>query len=264
MKEEFGVTSAGIQNIQDNAGKITEVLFRFLTKLANADLNFDKDAIKSEIKTELVEELVTSGFKEEIIERLSTLWRNQADASTITASPNPQESQDSSEESDNSETETAQNDVRHLRFLPSSCGEIARYGVEGMEESGDYQIDPDGPLGSGEPIEVFCDLAAKSTIIRPKNVAVSNLENRLQDGLHMTVVDRLDFGNYNANIEQMRTLAKQSSFCKQEVDVSCTNAPFVYNDLSHVTWSYSDGKNQSMPQDNIFCKCGNFEKQMLL
>ena len=294
IKEEFR-TSARVQSTANNEDKITEVLFRFLTNLANTNYEFDKNGIKSEIKGELVEEFMTSDFKEqlvegimtsgfkeelgegimtcgfkeelvetimtpdlkeELIERLSIQWGNQTGMSTTTTLPtcNNQAASDSEQQGhENYETEIVQDEVRYNKFVPRSCYEITLYG---MGESGEYEIDPDGPEGEGKPLLVFCDLARKSAIIRPQNVTESRIENHSQGGFYVATVPRLDFGNYNAHLEQISSLAKQSSICKQELVFSCTAAP-LFHDLSLTTWLYKDDTNQSMLQDNISCKCGN-------
>ena len=147
--------------------------------------------------------------------------------------------------------EMNQDKVRYTQFLTGTCDELARVGID---ESGEYEIDPDGANSGEAPILVTCNFTTKSTIVRPDFARGEvKLENDFSNGPHYASVDI----SYDAPMGQIISLLdRTTSFCKQEIVFSCNLAPLFFNNLSFAWLRNRDGANQSVSYDNIRCKCG--------
>ena len=63
-------------------------------------------------------------------------------------------------ETNNRELIKTSDDVAIRDFLPRSCYEIKA--TNPSAQSGEYSIDPDGQIGSDQPIQVYCDMATRN------------------------------------------------------------------------------------------------------
>ena len=147
--------------------------------------------------------------------------------------------------------EMNQDKVRYTQFLTGTCDELAHVGID---ESGEYEIDPDGANSGEAPILVTCNFTTKSTKVRPDFARGEvKLENDFSNGPHYASVDI----SYDAPMGQIISLLdRTTSFCKQEIVFSCNLAPLFFNNLSFAWLRNRDGANQSVSYDNIRCKCG--------
>jgi len=62
-------------------------------------------------------------------------------------------------ETNNRELIKTSDDVAIRDFLPRSCYEIKA--TNPSAQSGEYSIDPDGQIGSDQPIQVYCDMTTR-------------------------------------------------------------------------------------------------------
>ena len=133
--------------------------------------------------------------------------------------------------------------------LAKTCDDLARCG---LTESGEYELDPDGPMYGEEPIRVFCNFTTNATVIIPDTNEIS-LQN-CKSGPGCASVDI----SYEANLNQIMSIIEHSSYCQQEMIFSCNTAPLVLDGESFSSWRYRNGMNQPFTQDNVQCECGNF------
>ena len=138
---------------------------------------------------------------------------------------------------------------KQLLQLAKTCDDLARCG---LNESGEYELDPDGPMFGEEPIRVFCDFTTNSTVIRPDSNEIS-LQN-CDSGSGCASVNV----SYGANIDQIMSIVDNSLNCQQEIVYSCNVAPLVLDDVSFASWKHRNGMDQPFTEDNVKCKCSNF------
>ena len=134
--------------------------------------------------------------------------------------------------------------------MAKTCDDLA---LCGLTESGEYELDPDGPMFGEDPIRVFCDFTTNSTVIRPANTNEISLQHcDSGSGCASTIV------SYEENMEQIMAIINNSFNCQQEIVYSCNVAPLVLDGVSFASWKYRDGMDQPFNQDNVKCKCSNF------
>lgn len=154
--------------------------------------------------------------------------------------------------------ESVQERLDHLEELSKihtlrSCHEYDEYGIN---TSGRYFIDPDGPLVGIEPFEVQCNFEDHSTEILHDH-----------DG-QTVVVDhctephdcfRLDLA-YPTKMEQMVALIDLSENCTQDITFNCFLAPLSVNGEAIGTWVNRNGGNESYftgsNSGTHMCECG--------
>ena len=137
---------------------------------------------------------------------------------------------------------------KQLLKLAKTCDDLARCG---LTESGEYELDPDGPMFGEEPIRVFCNFATNSTVIRPDSNEIK-LQN-CDSGPACASVNI----SYGGHIDQIISIVERSSVCQQEIVFSCNVAPLVLDGVSFASWRYRNGAIEDINDDNIKCKCGN-------
>ncbi len=59
-------------------------------------------------------------------------------------------------------------DVTSRDFLPRSCFEIKA--TNPSAQSGEYSIDPDGQIGGDSPIQVYCDMTTRNSLLSIYNL----------------------------------------------------------------------------------------------
>ena len=138
---------------------------------------------------------------------------------------------------------------KQLLKLAKTCDDLGRCG---LNESGEYELDPDGPMFGEEPIRVFCNFTTNSTVIRPD----SN-EIKLQNCDSGSACASVNI-SYGGHMDQISSIVDRSSFCQQEIVFSCNVAPLVLDGVSFASWRYRNGANEDITHDNIECKCSNF------
>ena len=238
FKEELG--EALKEEFEDNASKMADMLLGFLTKITNSNFVFnDIEEIKSEIKEELVEELSTS-LRDDLITDLSTKLVASDMATEVSSRVTQQANEDLIQE------------VEYLKQLSRSkmartCAELSRYG---FNESGEYEIDPDGPLMGHAPIVAFCNFTTNATEIRLKPADQIDLEY-CENGSGCSSISI----EYQASMQQIKSLMDLHSSCSQKIVFSCNFAPLQFNGVSYGWWSDREGNNQTFGKDPN-CECG--------
>ena len=137
--------------------------------------------------------------------------------------------------------------------MAKTCDDLARCG---LTESGEYELDPDGPMKGEEPIRVFCNFTTNSTVIMPDDTNEISLQN-CDSGTGCASINV----SYEANMKQIMSIIEHSSDCQQEIVFSCNIAPLVLDGVSYASWMYKNGDVQVVQEvtsENIECKCSNF------
>ena len=135
--------------------------------------------------------------------------------------------------------------------LAKTCHDLA---LCGLSESGEYELDPDGPMNGEEPIRVFCNFTTNSTVIMPDDTNEISLQN-CDSGAGCASINV----SYEATgIEQILSIIEHSNYCSQEIVFSCNVAPLVLDGVSFASWRYRNGISQAFTQDNVECKCSKF------
>jgi len=137
---------------------------------------------------------------------------------------------------------------KQLLKLAKTCDDLARCG---LTESGEYELDPDGPMYGDEPIRVFCNFTTNATVIIPDTNEI-NLQN-CESGSGCASVNV----SYEVNMNQIMSIVDSSTYCQQELIFSCNMSPLVLDGESFSTWKYRNGRNQSFTQDNAQCECND-------
>ena len=137
---------------------------------------------------------------------------------------------------------------KQLLKLAKSCDDLARCG---MNESGEYELDPDGPMMGKEPISVYCNFTTNSTVIKHNAANVVTLEH-CENGSGCASVNV----SYEAHMDQIISVIDHSSYCQQEIVFSCKIAPLVFDGTSFAFWRYRNNEtNEPITQGNANCKC---------
>ena len=212
--------------------------------VANRTCDVSNFVLDEQMKDELILRL-SDEFKEELLPEIKSTLKVELKAEFC--------NEDLVTEATSSiqNVQPVQDKVRYTQFLTGTCDELARVGID---ESGEYEIDPDGANSGEAPILVTCNFTTKSTIVRPDFARGEvKLENDFSNGPHYASVDI----SYDAPMGQIISLLdRTTSFCKQEIVFSCNLAPLFFNNLSFAWLRNRDGANQSVSYDNIRCKCG--------
>jgi len=79
--------------------------------------------------------------------------------------------------SDAAEKHSIKDDVTSRDFLPRSCYEIKA--TNPSAQSGEYSIDPDGQIGGDSPIQVYCDMTTRNSLL-----SIYNLNSFTYNFLH--------------------------------------------------------------------------------
>ena len=141
---------------------------------------------------------------------------------------------------------------KQLTKLAKSCDDILSVGIN---ESGEYQVDPDGATLGQEAISVYCDFQTNSTTISRNTGRVEMFNNGSE---HVTL--NIDYDN--ANVEQLVRIVEYSDRCQQEIVFSCyiTSSFFMKNGESFAKWNYRSGGNQPISYNHFGCNCGMYYK----
>ena len=148
--------------------------------------------------------------------------------------------------------------LQHLEELSKihtlrSCNEYDEYGIN---TSGTYFIDPDGPLVGIEPFEVHCNFDDHSTEI------LHDHDGQTVEIDHCTephVCFHLEL-KYPTKMEQMVSLIDLSDTCTQEITFNCFLAPLSVNGEAIGTWVNRNGGNETYftgsNHGTHICDCG--------
>ena len=195
--------------------------------------------LKSDIKDELTEEF-TNGWKDELVQDLS----NDLLAKEVISNVNVQANED------------VRKDVNYLKQiskikLARTCEELAKAGIT---ESGDYELDPDGPMTGELPIWVACDFTTNSTTIK------QDLKNAIEieicetgPGCSSVKVE------YESSMKQIETLKSLSLFCWQEIEFLCSFAPLNFNGVSLAWWADKNSNNYTIGEP-YNCQCDKIDE----
>jgi len=121
-----------------------------------------------------------------------------------------------------------------------SCSEYARYG---LETSGDYTIDPDGPLLGHQPFKVFCNFTSGSTEIYHDTEDTTTIEKCHDPGCYNKTITYVD-GDSGAEVplSQIVSLIELSEYCEQSFDYDCNLAPLRNQDIDFAFWEDRHGE----------------------
>ena len=148
--------------------------------------------------------------------------------------------------------------LQHLEELSKihtlrSCNEYDEYGIN---TSGTYFIDPDGPLVGIEPFQVHCNFDDHSTEI------LHDHDGQTVEIDHCTephVCFHLEL-KYPTKMEQMVSLIDLSDTCTQEITFNCFLAPLSVNGEAIGTWVNRNGGNETYftgsNHGTHICDCG--------
>ena len=137
--------------------------------------------------------------------------------------------------------------------LAKTCHDL---GLCGLNESGEYELDPDGPNFGEEPIRVFCNFTTNATVINLDNGSTNEMKLDNCDGSARCASVNV---SYEAtDIHQILSIIEHSNYCSQEIVFSCNVAPLVLDGVSFASWRYRNGISQAFTQDNVECKCSKF------
>ena len=148
--------------------------------------------------------------------------------------------------------------LEHLEELSKihtlrSCHEYDEYGIN---TSGKYFIDPDGPLIGIEPFEVYCNFEDHSTEI------LHDYDGKTVEIDHCTephVCFRLDL-TYPTKMEQIVSLIDLSENCTQSIRFNCFLAPLEVNGEAIGTWVNRNNGNETYftgaNSGTHICECG--------
>jgi hypothetical protein len=99
-----------------------------------------------------------------------------------------------------------------------TCDEIRAF--DPSVSSGIYRIDPDGPNLGDDPISVYCDMAAGSTIISHDSEEPTRVNCTGRGCFNKQI-------NYNVSMRQMVALSRRSRTCHQTFELQVLNVvPF--------------------------------------
>ncbi|CAG0904343.1 unnamed protein product [Darwinula stevensoni] len=141
-----------------------------------------------------------------------------------------------------------------LQIAPRTCQTFADLGVQ---RTGTYFVDPDGPLLGDPPIKVRCDMETDpvSTIVAHDSMEIG-----------MVIVPCADPGcfrrrvTYDATLKQMVALINQSHSCEQQITYDCISAALSTGDTQNAWWVDRHGQPQSYwhgsGSTNHTCRCG--------
>lgn len=120
-------------------------------------------------------------------------------------------------------------------LAPRTCSELGSYGVN---KSGVYFIDPDGPKNGSKPVELFCDFESDATEVgHDKDEQVFDIDHCATPGCF-----KINF-NYEAEASVMQELIEQSDYCEQLVTYECLMAPLAYGTSTFLaSWTDKNGK----------------------
>jgi len=124
-----------------------------------------------------------------------------------------------------------------------SCAEYARYG---LNDDGDFLIDPDGPLMGSEPFQVFCNFTAGTTEIYHDTEGTTEVDHCHDPGCYVKPITYID-GNMTKNekkevpLSQIVSLIQISESCQQSFTFDCTMAPFTKEDIDFSFWEDRNG-----------------------
>jgi hypothetical protein len=97
-----------------------------------------------------------------------------------------------------------------------TCYELAQSGVD---QSGTYQVDPDGHLVGEKPISVYCDMETGETEVVHNSEEMIKIDHCSTFGCFRHLVD------YQVPESQIQALIQLSETCTQEIDFGCFLAP---------------------------------------
>ena len=243
LKEELG--EALKEEFEDNASKMANLLMGFMTKITNFNFVSTEDIveIKSEIKQEVVEEL-TSTFSDDDDLPTDSVTDEASTTGNIQLNEDQQDNQDK---------------VRYFK-LAKTCQELA---YNEIDESGEYEVDPDGHMNGEGPIRVFCDFTTNSTVIRHNLGNEVSLENHYLSGPETASVEI----SYDAHMDQIVSLLNNpTSHCKQEILFSCNIAPLVIENHPLALFKYRNGANTrdiTCADSTTSCNCNSKSPERL-
>ena len=104
--------------------------------------------------------------------------------------------------------ETAQESQKIDKSMLKTCEEI--WAFDPSQPSGDYWIDPDGPLTGDDPITAYCDMTTGTTIISHDSQQLSVFDDCTGVGCYRQSIKYDD-----ATAKQLTALSRQSRACHQ-------------------------------------------------
>jgi len=118
-----------------------------------------------------------------------------------------------------------------------SCSEYAAYGIK---TSGEYMVDPDGPLSGVPPINVFCQFDGQggaTTEIHHNSenqLKISHCHDPACYSRNITYTSGVD--GEPIPLSQIEALISLSENCEQSFSYSCTLAPLRNGDVDYAYW----------------------------
>ena len=154
------------------------------------------------------------------------------------------------------------NELDYLKELSKlavvrTCDEMALYGID---KSGFYLVDPDGPLMGGKPITVYCEFidGLSSTKISHDSEEKTRIQHCDGPGCYSRNI------TYDNPMTQIISLIEHSDTCSQELKYECYFAPLQYQGVDLGYWLDKNGDKQiywtGANYGRHFCSC-HFEEE---
>jgi len=123
-----------------------------------------------------------------------------------------------------------------------TCSEYAKFG---LATSGNFLIDPDGPLMGHEPFMVFCNFTEGTTELYHNTESLTEVEHCHDPGCYNKTITYVDGAISNDVTEipmgQIVSLINLSASCTQSFAFDCTLAPFIVGDVMYHYWEDRNG-----------------------
>ena len=128
-------------------------------------------------------------------------------------------------------------EVSKLNVL-RTCEEMARFGVN---RSGFYFVDPDGPLIGQKPIKVYCEFVdgLVYTKISHNSEEKTTIEPCKGAGCYSRKI------SYDAPTEQIQSIVQLSYMCFQEIRYDCFLSPLQYEETNYGYWLDRNSEHQT-------------------
>ena len=118
-----------------------------------------------------------------------------------------------------------------------SCQDLLNHG---FDQDGVYLLDPDGRYQSEPSFKAICEFYVRSNEVLTKiprdfNEPINIFANNTYDVRYRI--------GYNASVDEIMRLIKNSGTCYQQISFGCYLMPLHFESVNHGYWKGNDGKN---------------------
>ena len=131
---------------------------------------------------------------------------------------------------------TLNKELDHLKEVTKvkafrSCEELRQ---QGLQNDGDYPVDPDGELVGEKPIQVSCEADTGTTVVGGEMKATL-------EACEGDACSKIKF-NYTQSMSQMKALIGISETCSQNISFRCFGSPLKVGTKNLGYWLDHHGK----------------------